>query len=80
MTDLLSVIDDGLGNFMKNRVALKYSQHFEQNEENTRRWTTKGVYVDGYSCVLFQVESRFVGRVKGRTGNDIKYFQELWFC
>ena len=25
MTDLLSVIDDGLGNFMKDRIALKYS-------------------------------------------------------
>ena len=41
MTDLLTVIDDGLGQFMKDRIALKYSRHFEKNEENTRRLSTK---------------------------------------
>ena len=53
MTDLLSVIDDGLGNFMKDRISMKYSQHFEKNEENTHRWTTKGGFTEMDIRVLF---------------------------
>ena len=36
MTDLLSVTDDGLGKFMKNRISLSYERHFEKSKENTR--------------------------------------------
>ena len=36
MTDLLSVIDDGLGKFMKNRISLSYERHFEKSKENTQ--------------------------------------------
>ena len=42
MTDLLSVIDDELGQFMKDRISLSYNTHFELNEENSRKWTEKG--------------------------------------
>ena len=31
---------------MKDRIALKYSRHFENNEENTRRWTIKGGFIE----------------------------------
>ena len=53
MTDLLTVIDDGLGQFMKDRIALKYSRHFEKNEENTGRWTTKGGFTEMDIRVFF---------------------------
>ena len=39
MTDLLAVIDDGLGKFMKNRISLSYERHFEKSRENTRKWS-----------------------------------------
>ena len=39
MTDLLAVIDDGLGKFMKNRISRSYERHFEKSRENTRKWS-----------------------------------------
>ena len=37
MTDLLSVIDDELGQFMKDRISLSYNNHLELSEENSRK-------------------------------------------
>ena len=36
MTDLLNVMEDGLGKFMKNQISLSYERHFENSKENTQ--------------------------------------------
>ena len=53
MTDLLSVIDDELGQFMKDRISLSYNTHFELNEENSRKWTEKGGFSEMDIRVFF---------------------------
>ena len=80
MTDLLAVIDDGLGKFMKNRISLSYERHFEKSRENTRKWSN-GEYSAMDIRVFF---TKWVGdawdELKNRPELILKTFKRCGFA